>query len=67
MNATTLLSIANTIAKDSYDGHLTILRFTTNWKSAFGTVVERDEINSLEPYRSLNKALHTMIVEELTL
>jgi hypothetical protein len=30
-------------AKDHHDGHLTILRFTTGWKAAFGTLSDLED------------------------
>ncbi|NCZ30443.1 MAG: hypothetical protein EBX70_12340, partial [Betaproteobacteria bacterium] len=33
------------IAKDRYDGHLTIMRFTTNWRVGFTTLDERAYVN----------------------
>ena len=33
----TLITLAERLAKQTQDGHLTILRFTTEWKCALGT------------------------------
>jgi hypothetical protein len=35
------------VAKDEYDGHFTIMRFTTNWRVGFGTVNSRREVCAL--------------------
>jgi len=31
------VAVAERLARECYDGHLTILRFTTGWKAVFGT------------------------------
>lgn len=42
-----LLSQLEAIAKNSHDGHLTVLRFTTNWRIGFGTMVDREDVAKL--------------------
>ena len=59
-----LLDIAQRVARRHYDGHITMLRFTSGWKVAFGTVTERDEIASLEAFASLDDALADLIANE---
>lgn len=39
-----LMSLLEAQAKSLRDGHLTILRFTTNWRIGFGTPSDRDDI-----------------------
>lgn len=39
-----LLKIAERVARMVSDGHLTIMRFTTNWRVGFGTPDGRDSI-----------------------
>ncbi|MCW2194986.1 hypothetical protein AB7M45_007759 [Bradyrhizobium elkanii] len=39
-----LMSLLEAQAKSLRDGHLTILRFTANWRVGFGTPSERDDI-----------------------
>jgi hypothetical protein len=65
MNTTTLIKIAEAIANEHHSGHLTILKFTTEWKVAFGTITEREEIADLIGYTSINDALHNLIQSEL--
>lgn len=36
-----------TDANEKYDGHLTVLKFTTNWRIGFLTPVDRDQIDEL--------------------
>lgn len=35
------------VAEQRYDGHLTIMKFSTNWRVGFVTPVDRDEIAKL--------------------
>ena len=52
-----LMSLANSISKEYYDGHLTILYFTTGMIFAFGTVTDREEIYECEAYQDINYAV----------
>jgi len=36
-----------TLAGDHFDGHLTVMKFTTNWRVGFVTPVDRDAIGEL--------------------
>lgn len=40
-------TVLNEIAVDIYDGHFTVLRFTTNWRIMFGTPYDRECIDTL--------------------
>lgn len=31
------------IANEEFDGHFTLMKFTTNWRLTFGTVENREE------------------------
>ena len=42
-----LLSLLTARADTNHDGHLTIMKFTTNWRVGFGTVSDRDDIGKL--------------------
>lgn len=44
---TLMLARLQDVAKRKHDGHLTILRFTTNWRVGFLTPTSREEVNSL--------------------
>ncbi|WP_126623202.1 hypothetical protein [Oceaniglobus ichthyenteri] len=35
------------VANKEYDGHLTILKFTTNWRIGFVTPAEREQIDQM--------------------
>jgi hypothetical protein len=65
MDVNELMSTVCTIATLKYDGHFTILSFTTNFKGSFGTVTEREDIESLSPCLSFKELLLQMIYLEL--
>ena len=65
MDVNELMSTVCTIATMKYDGHFTILSFTTNFKGSFGTVIEREDIEALSPFLSLKELLINMIDKEL--
>ena len=48
------------IACDKFDGHLTIMKFTRNWRVAFGTFGERFEIAAMPEGKSLDEALDNL-------
>jgi hypothetical protein len=54
------------IADKYFDGHFTILSFTTNYKFAFGTVESREDIENLIAYDNINDAITNAIQEYLT-
>ena len=35
------------VADEKHDGHLTIMKFTTNWRIAFITPVEREQVEEM--------------------
>lgn len=45
-------------AKERFDGHLTIMKFTTNWRVCFGTPTDRDGIHEMEAGKSFEEAAH---------
>ena len=64
----TLISLAEMKARD-YGGHLTIMRFTTEWKAMLGTPEldtgeGRDQVLNLKGYESLEDALSYLIIDE---
>ena len=65
MDVNELMSTVCTIATLKYNGHFTILSFTTNFKGSFGTITEREDINKLDPCESLKELLLQMIYREL--
>ena len=69
LRTATLLRMAEEIARAKYDGHLTILRFTTHWKAAYGTPhlyspAGSAAVANLTPHPSLKLALIHLLVRE---
>lgn len=60
-----LMSTISSIATLRYDGHFTILKFTTHYKGGFGTITEREDIENLCGYKSFEQLLINMINDEL--
>lgn len=54
------------IANRKYDGHLTIMKFTTNWKVCFGTPNDRDDIQNMVTGLDLTEALLKLYAKELS-
>jgi hypothetical protein len=44
------------VANKKYDGHLTILKFTTNWRIGFFTPAEREQIDEMAEGSSFAEA-----------
>ena len=65
MNINALMSTICTIAVLKYDGHFTILSFTTNFKGGFGTITKREDIDKMKEYYSLKELLINMINSQL--
>jgi len=60
-----LLEIAQDWADAKYDGHLTIMKFTTNWRAVFGpTPDSREEIKNMMPGESLRDVLISILRTE---
>jgi len=64
-----LLAVAETIAREQFDGHFALMQFTTNWKAVFGTPPSGEEgrldVDDTPGYRTAEEALYTLIREEL--
>lgn len=61
-----LLEMAEFRAEQNFDGHLTIMRFTTGWKATFGTPdldsgFGRVQVADLTPYLTLREALRALL------
>ena len=66
MEINELIEQMKRIAKQHYGGHYTVLSFTTNIKFSFGTITERDEIEELSGYDTLEDAVRNGIQEHYT-
>ena len=65
----TLIALAERIAEQTEGGHLTILRFTTEWKCGLGTPCldssdGRQEVADLPGFPTLREALVQMITHQ---
>jgi hypothetical protein len=60
-----LMSMICTIAILKYDGHFSILSFTTHYKGGFNTYTKKDDISELPTYSSLKELLIEMIKPEI--
>ena len=58
-------SIIDFISNKDFGGHFTILSFTTNYKFAFGTITEREDIENLIGYDNINDAIENEIQKYL--
>ena len=45
------------------DGHLTIMKFTTNWRVGFGTPFEREDIDAMPVGASFAEAARKLLAE----
>ncbi len=68
----TLLELATEIANKKYDGHFTLMKFTTNWRFCFGTVdydgdvfVYRDNISRMAVGETLDDSIMEAIKREI--
>ncbi len=52
------------VADEKHDGHLTILKFTTNWRVAFFTHVEREQVEKMAVGTSFAEAAQKALSEE---
>ncbi|MBB1493227.1 hypothetical protein H5395_17360 [Paracoccus sp. MC1854] len=51
------------VADDKHDGHLTIMKFTTNWRIAFFTPVEREQVGEMAVGSSFAEAARKALIE----
>ena len=61
MNTQEKLEKVIDIAKEEYDGHFTLMRFTTNWRFIFGTLGNDEEIFLMESAKTLDEILDKAI------
>lgn len=62
------------IANKRYDGHFTLMKFTTNWRCGFGTVhagyvnqrgIPVSEVSGMAIGKDANEAISNCIVQEI--
>jgi hypothetical protein len=61
-DVTTVLAMIEDVAKRHYGGHLTIMRFTTNWRVGFGTPDGREDIQHMCEGKTLREAAMAALV-----
>jgi hypothetical protein len=59
------LKMLETIARQKSDGHLTIMKFTTNWRAGFITPESRDDISGLAEGATMEEAIRNAILREV--
>jgi hypothetical protein len=62
----TLILFVEGWANENYGGHYTIFSFTSCYKFSFGTINEREDIEKLLPYDSLEDAIINAIQSEFS-
>jgi len=50
------------IANEKFDGHLTVMKFTGNWRAAFDTWSDRFEISAMPKGETLDDALMNLMI-----
>lgn len=58
-----LLKMCEEIAKEKYDGHFTLMRFTTNWRFCFGQPYDYNEIQAMAGGKTMIEAIQRGINE----
>lgn len=49
------------MANKDYDGHFTLMKFTTNWRCCFGTIDDRDEVCQMAKGKTMDEAIEKCI------
>jgi len=48
-------------ANENFNGHFTLMKFTSNWRACYGTVEERDQISQMVEGKTKDEALQKLI------
>lgn len=59
------MDLLRIIANRKYDGHFTVMKFTTNWRVCFGTPEDRNDRVSMEFGNSFEEAAIKAISKEI--
>lgn len=65
LDANALLALLVDVANARYDGHLTVLKFTTNWRVGLGTITSREDIAAMAEGRTLSVAILNALKKEV--
>lgn len=55
------LEIVQDLADEMFEGHFTIMKFTTNYRGCYYTIDNREDISHLEGFGTLDELLIDMI------
>lgn len=61
MNTQEKLDVVTKIANEEFDGHFSLMKFTTNWGFTFGTVADREDIDYAVKGKTLDEVLDKAI------
>lgn len=53
------------IANKKYDGHFTLMKFTTNWGCCFGTIMHPLETHQMAKGKTMEEAIEKCIAENI--
>lgn len=56
MTDTDLMTQLTAIADEHFDGHVTVMKFTTNWRVGFGTPMSRCDIDMMWESKTFSEA-----------
>lgn len=49
------------VANRDFDGHFTLMKFSTNWRCCFGTVSDYEEVSKMASGKTMNEAIERCI------
>lgn len=61
-----LLNKVTDYANEYFDGHFTLMKFTTNWRACYGTVTSREEVSQMVEGRSQSEALASLLGDPIS-
>ncbi len=64
MKAAAYLAELASVANKRFDGHFTIMKFTTNWRVGFGTPMDRHDIEEMQEGRTLAEAVERALAAQ---
>jgi hypothetical protein len=59
-----LMQKLETVANQKFDGHFTVMKFTTNWRVCFGTPDCREDIDIMAEGKTFASAARLALEEE---
>ncbi|MGF3075726.1 hypothetical protein [Facklamia sp. P12955] len=49
------------VANEKFDGHFTLMKFTSNWGVCYGTVNSREDISNMAKGDTVNEAIENLL------